>query len=144
MEYILFLKGDCMYINNSNRNLLDSINVHDSVFDGFEYLYSERQIRFNCNYSINKKSYSFIFNNVIYFNVQSCWFWGAGPNILCFNVADDSSHIEELTKLKKDWHGFLNDDVSYLQIEFQLNSGDTIFIMCESIDINEYDMAETL
>lgn len=130
-----------MHIEYSNRELLENVRVHDSAFDGFEYLYIKRQVKFNCTDSFDRKNFSFVFNNVIYFDVQSCYFWGEGANILWLSLVDDKSQINELLELKNDdWHGFLNEEQFFVQVEFQLNSGDTIFIICESIDIDEDEM----
>lgn len=134
-----------MYFDYSNRKDLEEICVHDSVFYGFEYNYAKKQIKFNCDYSFNMTKTSFVFNNVIFFNVQSCKFWGTAINILWLNVEDESSYMNELNKVQTEnaenyKYSSLDKGISYLQLEFQLNSGDTNFIICESVDAEETPM----
>ena len=138
-----------MYFDYSNRKDLEEICVHDSVFYGFEYNYSEKQIKFNCDYSFERTNHSFVFNNVIFLNVQTCFFWcDGGSNILWLSVEDDSVYMDELYRLKAKnepcYNSCLDKDISYLQLEFQLNSGDTIFIICESVDVEETPCEESI
>lgn len=139
-----------MYFDYSNRKDLEEICVHDSVFYGFEYNYSEKQIKFNCDYSFERTNHSFVFNNVIFFNVQTCFFWCVGgPNILWLSVKDESSYMDELNKVQTEneklyKYSCLDRDICYLQLEFQLNSGDTIFIICESVDVEETPCEENI
>jgi len=122
-----------------NRKDLESIYIHDTVFYGFEYLYSLKQIKFHCNRKIDNTDYLFTFNNVIFFNVQTCFLWGPGPHILWLSVEEESSYMNEINKLKNDNRLTpdtpLGKNISYIQIIFKLNSGDEIFIICESIDL---------
>lgn len=130
-----------MHVNYKNRKDLESICVHDSVFYGFEYLYSQKQIKFGCNFSFNHTNISFVFNNVVFFNVQTCFLWGSGPHIMWLSLEDESPYMNELNKLKTENRltsdSILGRNISFIQISFQLNSGDTIFIICESVDVEE-------
>jgi len=116
-----------------NKKDLETIRIHDHIFYGFDYLYSLKQIKFYCN------DYLFIFNNVIFFNAQTCFLWGPGPNILWLTVEEESSYMNEINKLKNENHPTpdtpLGKNISYIQINFKLNSGDDIFIICESVDL---------
>lgn len=137
-----------MYFNYSNRKDLESIYIHDSVYYGFEYNYSEKQIKFSCDNAYYNTNHLFIFNNVIFFNVQGCRFWSNLSNFTGFSVEEDSVYMDELYRLKAKnepcYNSCLDKDISYLQLEFELNSGDTFFIICESVDVEETPCEENI
>ena len=127
-------------ISLSNKKDIEKINVHDSVFSGYVYDYDNKQIRFSCsnNYPLNQ-CFNFCFYNVIFVEVQGCSFWHGGNNILGIFIEETSAQLDQLYQLqkaKKDLYAgsYLDKGITYITVEIQLNSGDTILIICEKIE----------
>lgn len=133
-----------MVIDYKNKEIIEEIYVHDSVLENFLYERASRRIIVNCSNSYLGKKYMLICNNVIICELQSCLFWGAGNNILGINCSD-SKKLHELMMVQTDnkelYQGSLLDQgLDYLCFELQMNSGDTISIVCENLDFREYEM----
>lgn len=132
-----------MTIYYRNKQLIDNLNIHDSLFDGFNYNYSEHQISISCTNNYLNKIFSFKFCNVIYCKMQSCLFWGPGYNIYdIYNTKFPEEFIKQIdeTKNKKpEWYSksAVGNEIEYIAVEFAINSGDTLLIICESIDLTE-------
>lgn len=132
-------------IGYENREMLiDDIYVHDSFFAGFCYNYEEKKISFSCKNNFLKKCFSFDFQNVIFLNVQSCGFWGGGNCVLWIELLENSKYMQELVARANKTNSFefsaLDTKTRFLEIEIQINSGDAIFIICESLDFLEEDL----
>lgn len=131
-----------MLINWKNKNTLDMLYVHDSIFSGYVYDYSERTIRLECHNTFLNRLFRFTFHNVVYQNLQSCAFWGAGNSILYITEIDYPEGFVTLMQLQKEkqslyFDSFLDKGLHFLSVEIQVNSGDILQIVCESIVVNE-------
>lgn len=133
-----------MIFNYSNRYEINDLYVHDSLFKGYSYDYQKRQITFSCENHYLKKSFNFEFSNVIFSKLQSCCFWGAN----CFYIydielkenTDDFKQLMNIKNIKPDWfkHSYLDkNNIKYITVEILLNSGDTLLIICESVNLTE-------
>lgn len=131
-----------MIINYSNRQELDKISLHDSLFEGFCYNYEKRQVTFTCkNYHI-KKVYTFEFCNVILCNMQSCCFWGKGYNLYDMWLNEKPNELKNLMETQNSkpdlhMHSYLNKGIKYISIEIMVNSGDKLIVICETINFLE-------
>ena len=131
-----------MKINFENKNELNKLYIHDSEFFGYCYNYSKRQISFLCDDLYYRKRTQLIFSNVILSNLQSCSFWHSGSSILYVNLEENPSQLQELMEIQKEkqdiYEGsYLDRGIKYLPIVFQLNSGDTLLIICETMEWTE-------
>lgn len=128
-----------------NRKIMDEFRIHDSEFSGLNYDYDKRIIEMICNNYCLEKTVSIKYNNVIFFEVQSCCFWSEGNNIRGIYIEEHSDKLQELKKIQ-DINGeeyqtsYLNREIMYMQVTIELNSGDEIHIICQSIDWNESKM----
>ncbi|MBQ4284168.1 MAG: hypothetical protein IJB96_09605 [Lachnospira sp.] len=136
-----------MIINFQNKDKASEIYVHDSVFDGYVYDYSKRQMVMTCENYYLKKTFSFTFKNVIFSSMQSCLFWGSGYNILDISVEEGTKEKEYLmnmqyqnTELYKG--SFLDMGIDFIEIRFSINSGDDLLIICESFVYEEEELSE--
>lgn len=137
-----------LVFNYNNKEMIDELYIHDSVYEGFQYDYDERQVTLVCkNYYLNK-TYNFKFLNVIFCKLQSCCFWGCnGFYIHHMELKDDADDLENLMSIKDtkpDWyeHSALDKGIKYICVEFLINSGDTLLIICESIDLTEIEFED--
>lgn len=131
-----------MRIDWNNREEIDKLYIHDSLFEGFRYNYEERQIQLDCENDWLGKSFHFTFQNVIFCSLQSCNFWGPGPHILSIYLEEDTLPMRELIKTQeknqKDYAGScLDTGIPYLQVGMKLNSGDELLIGCECVEYTE-------
>ena len=130
-----------MRVNYINKNEVNNIYIHDSIFYGYQCDYNNRTISFFCeNKPSGKKTY-FKFNNVIFCSMQSCLFWGGGNNIIDLYVKENEIEKEqliEIQKCNKVYHDFsrLLKEGAFFTVELQINSGDTLTIICEDLDYN--------
>ena len=130
-----------IHINNDNKNEVNNLYIRDSIFTGFQYDYTERQILLTCNNAYLNKSFFFKFNNVIFSKLESFQLWGEGSRIMYIALEEDAKELDELTKKyssKPDYKlSYLGQETPYLVINFLINSGDELYIICESIDYVE-------
>lgn len=134
-----------MHIGWKNRKLLDEFRIHDSEFGGLNYDYDKRIIEIICSNYCLEKMFNITFNNVILFEVQSCCFWSEGNNIRGMYIEECSHNLKELKKIqndnKEDYQGsYLNRGFTYMEVTIELNSGDEIHIICQSVDCIENEM----
>ena len=125
--------------NYYNKQEIDNIIVHDSEFYGFSYDYMDKKLQFSCdNYWILKKKQTFIFHNVILCNLQGCSFWHGGNCILGLSLLDNAPEMSRLKEMSLEFEETLFDDkTEYITLELQLNSGDTLLIIFESLEYYE-------
>lgn len=139
-----------MEISYYNRHFLDDeLYIHDSIFTGFSYDYDKKHILLKCQNLYLNKVFNFAFNNVIVTNMQTCGFWGIGANaIYAIDVLDKFHQLDELMELKKtkpDWfnNSALDTDKLLIIVQIIINSGDTITIVCSTVDFNEKVLDES-
>ncbi len=129
-----------MVISNANKSIIKTdVYVHDSVFEGMNYNYENREINMKCDNAYLKKKFFFHFYDVIYFEIQSCEFWCPGPNINDWIIPDQELKLEELQAIQKahssDYDcSRLTENTEYWSSYFLLSSGDTILIICKEVD----------
>lgn len=136
-----------MIIKNENKNIINDLYIHDSIFEGYSYDYENRIITFSCDNHYLKKRFKFKFNNVIFSKLQSCCFWGINCcyiyDVKLRENTDDFHQLMNIKNTNPDWfkNSYLDKkDIEYITIEFKLNSGDTILIICENIDLEQEDL----
>ena len=125
-----------------NKEKVNDLYIHDSTFEGYSYDYGKRQINLSCKNFFIKKFFRFTFNNVIYSGLQSCTFWGYGNRILVIYLEDDLPEMERLMEIQNarpEIHAgsCLDDGTQYISVKFEINSGDTLLIICESMECEE-------
>lgn len=133
-----------MHITNDNKNEFEKFYLHDALFKGFSYDYSYSKIAFSMKYEWLHKRYDFVFNNVVFFSTQSFQLWDGGSNVYYAYIKDELPELEKM----KDFGGennyssldTFNKGVDYIGVEFILNSGDTILIICESVDVDAVEI----
>lgn len=130
-----------MKINYINKNEIDNLYLHDSIFYGYQYNYDERIITFSCENKLLNKKFNFTFNNVIFCSMQGCLFWGGGDSIYDIYIKENEIEKEQLIKIQnsnKAYHDFsrLSKKGPFFTVELQINSGDTLTIICEDLDYN--------
>ena len=74
--------------------------------------------------------------------MQSCLFWKGGDSILVVYLDennDELKHLIEIQNSKPDLYdgSCLSESTDYLPVVFEINSGDVLLIICESLDIIE-------
>ncbi len=128
-----------MHITSLNKNQFESFHYHDAWFQGFNYDYANRTITFSMEDSWVYSHFDLVFNNVIYFEAQSCTFWGGSEDLYDAYVRDELPELDKLYELN-DKNGFggsrLDDNIDYIGIELIVKSGDTLLIICESVDVD--------
>lgn len=126
----------------SNKEQLDKQYIHDSEFEGYNYDYDKRQISFSCIDGFGIKKIYLTFNNVIYSEMQSCQFWDGANSIYAMWSEEKSKRMLELLSVlneNKERYDMncLTEGINYIEVALQLNSGDKLFIICESVDWTE-------
>lgn len=129
-----------MHVTSKNLETIDDIYVHDSDFSSFFYDYKDRRLNLALTNHHLKQTISLCFNNVIYFNMQSCCFWG--PSSMVYDMWSDPSPVffQELQKKRETnyeefYQSYLDRDCTYISIIIKIVSGDELQVTCESVDI---------
>lgn len=146
-----------MNINYTNRDEINRLYLHDSIFCGFTYDYEKRQIEFSCKgFELKKREnlqsetddtdmlpriYNFQFNNIVLCDMQSCVFWGKSSRIYGVWVEEQSPKFDELMEIQKanaeNYQGsYLDKEIKYFAFILQMISGDILTIVCESVDVD--------
>lgn len=128
-----------MHITSANKEQFDIYHYHDAWFQGFNYDYANRRITFSMEDEWEYDHFDLVFNNVIYFEAQSLSLWGGGVNLYHAHVRDELPELDKLYALrdKNDFgHSELDANIDFIGIELIVNSGDTLLIICESVDVD--------
>lgn len=137
-----------MLYNHNNKEEFDKIYLHDAIFEGFNYDYDKREICFTCKHYDTNKIYNFKFHNVIYSKLQSCSFWNGGNSV--YDIYS-TEMPDEFTQLIQDIQNnaainfevsYLNRGITYIAIETTINSGDTLLIVCENVEVSKSELNE--
>lgn len=134
-----------MHINYYNKSEFNKINSHDSEFTGYLYDYDKRQIKIWFNNHFLKKILYFEFNNVIFCEMQSCYFWGGGNSIYTISLVENPEQFNRLIKIQNSnpdlyKRSYLDKGICYITIKLEINSGDVLLIICENVDYHEDDL----
>ena len=84
-----------------------------------------------------------MFNDVISSTLQSCEFWHPSPDVYYMWTKDESPTMEKLRELQAkegDSLTRLGGNAEYIIVMIQLISGDTLEIICESVDHTETEL----
>lgn len=135
-----------MLINNSNSNIINSnsFSLHDAILQKLNFNYSEKKLIIQLSVDSIPNSYlELIFLETIGFNMTSCDFWGKSPHILDFEYVE-SKDCELLSSLREKKTNFpynplckLNEDEVFWECLFTFSSGDTLRIVCETLQIRQ-------
>lgn len=128
-----------MNINYQNVHLSKDFYIHDSVFSGYHCDYAERKIKLSLLNKIAGVSQQFVLNNVILSQFQNCSFWGGGNAIYYICCYTEHPFFEELNQIKAEnirnvEGSCLDMGVKYIVFELLLNSGCSMYAVCESVD----------
>lgn len=132
-----------MRIDYKNINMaLKNICVHDAVFNGFCYDYSNNRVSFCVIEQLRKKRIYFHLTNVIGFNMQSCDFWGKSPHIYDLEIVKDynTSLLKRIIDLRDSENyvtARIDDPSKFMELKFILTSGDTFEIVFEHLKVRE-------
>lgn len=134
-----------MRIDINNKSLIDKeIYVHDMILKNMVFDYDDKRLTVTLEReNANKGEYAIEFCNVIGYNMQSCGCWGDSAYVGDWEVSGDRNPIEELLKKQNkgdyEMSRIKNKKESFFQTAFTLISGDRLVIVCEYIDIDEYE-----
>ena len=136
-----------MRINIENMDILRKVYLHDALFAGFTYDYKVRQIRMVCVNHFTRKLHELVFNNVVSSDLQSCCFYGDDNTIIGHSVQKTSPTLDKLYAKKEEstWvynQSYLGKGAEFIAVEFELISGDTLEIICESVDHTETELSK--
>ena len=131
-----------MNINFQNVHLSKNFYIHDSIFLGYHYDYDKRTIQLTLLNELNNIVQRIVLNNVILSQIQSCSFWGDGNAIYYLRCYAEHPFFDQLNHIKTD--NIRNIDgsrldmgITYIVFELQVNSGDSMCVVCESVDYEE-------
>lgn len=133
-----------MKITFANQNSIDDMYFHDGKFEGLDYDYTNKSVKFKCVQGWLKKEFSFCFCQVVLIYMQSCCFWGRGNAIYDIWIDKDPTLFQHLLDMQKEnpnqyEFSLLDTETPYISVVIQLNSGDELRITCKSIEITEID-----
>lgn len=126
----------------NNREQINQLYIHDSEFTGYQYDYDKHQIQLTCENYYLKKTFHFVFHNVVYHNMQSCSFWGSGNSILCVYLGDRALHDIDLPIADGALHNPnpCRKFEKHMQVVLELNSGDIFNVFCDNAVFWEEDI----
>ena len=129
-----------MIINYENVELIKFPYVHDAVFEGLCYNYYPKKISFSLQNTYINTTVNCILNNVLFFEMQGCSFWGGGNALYyasCYKKHDFLQRIQERvcteTTAHPNWYS-ISKNTHYIVFELIINSGDTLLVVCESVE----------
>ena len=133
-----------MLIDFHNTHLSKIFYEHDCTFSGFTYDYENRTVQFCMNNCFNRIEQSFKLNNVVLFKLQSCSFWHGGNAVYDICCYQEHLFLRELEAIREENRdnipgSFLDSETEFIVFELQINSGDILLAICESV---EYDKKE--
>ena len=131
-----------MRITHKDKKLIDQIPVHDALFTGFAYDYTNRDIQLVCERPWESTCASFSFRNVIFCSMQSCEFWGKGENILWLSCVENPEELQKLLATQSENKNLyelscLDQGIDYISLEFRMNAGASFLVICESVEVFE-------
>ena len=134
-----------MSITVNNMDDLRKVYLHDALFAGFEYDYKTRQIQMVCENRFAGKVHNLVFDNVISCKMQSCEFYSDDNTIMGHSVEKISHILDDLNAQKGEIpylhrNSQLGKGIKFIVVEFELISGDTLEIICESVDHTETEL----
>lgn len=140
-----------MIFNHHNKKDFNKLYIHDSIYTGYNYDFDKKEINLTCNNHYLKKIFTFNFCNVIYSKLQSFGFWGSnGFYIFDVELEENNEELKQIIintqNSKPDWfkNSKLDSNINYITIEFTINTGDKLLIICESVEVSESELNEQL
>lgn len=132
-----------MKITYFNKNIIDNkINIHDSIFRGFNYDDENKTLLLKMNNYCVNKVFTILFYNVLILNCEMCQFWGKSPNVLEWRVSKEETFIKKIIQKQNSnkelsKYSLVDQRKNYIETIITLTSGDTINIVCEYIEFEE-------
>ncbi len=131
----------------ADRAEIEKIRVHDSTFSGFEYRAKESTLEITCIRQEDERRFEFRFENVVGVKLQSCAFWGGGNNVLCVYAEDHGTLLEAFRRKQAENEALysgskLAKGTPFITVTFEINSGDTLSVCCETVRVSESDADE--
>lgn len=131
----------------ANRREMDRLPVHDSVFSGFEYRKNESVLEMTCVREADGRPIRFRFENVAGVQLQSCTFWSGGNSVMCVYAEDNGTLLEAFRRKQAEneelYSGSkLAKGTPFIIVTFEINSGDTLSVCCETVHVSESDADE--
>ncbi len=130
-----------------NRHELDKMYLHDGIFEGYYYNYEKRQVKMSCIDGFYSKRVHLVFNNVVFSEMQSCEFWYPTARIYAIWHEDEGrqmKYLQDILELNKEKYDInqLTEGIDFIQVKLQILSGDTLFVICESLDWTEEELKD--
>lgn len=130
-----------MIIDKTNCNIINTkdVYIHDAIFKGIDYDYSNKKLSVKYLISFAEKSIKNIeFYNVKAFKMIVCDCWGKSPHIFDWENIDRSegSLINEIHKVndkQEDNFSTLCDKEKDFETVITLSSGNKLTVVCEYI-----------
>ena len=134
-----------MNINYHNIQLSKNLYMHDSIFFGYCYDYDKRTIHLTLLNELKNVIQKIVLNNVIISQLQGCSFWGGGNAIYYVCCYAEHPLFDQLNQIKAEnirniEGSYLDMGINYIVFELQVNSGDSMCVICESVDYDEVMM----
>ena len=135
-----------MLINKLNADIINSgsVSLHDAIFHNLNFNFWEKKLTLQFEIESDTNLYvQFNFLETIGFNMTSCDFWGRSPHVLDFEYIESEKYnlLSNLTerKNKSPHHPLcvLNSDKKFWECLFTFSSGDTLRIVCSTLQIEQ-------
>ena len=133
-----------MIIDKKNCEIINSkeIYLHDALFYGIKYEYSDKKIYVQYQldkYNKHMKYKKMIFCNVVAFEMTACEIWGKSPHIYDFEISKENNLIKKILQTNLELSNKLNECFETI---ITFSSGDRLVVSCEYIIVEE-DTTET-
>lgn len=131
-----------MNINYQNIQLFEKLYAHDCIVSGYCYDYEKRTIQLVLTSPLTGVNKKFVLNNVILSQFQSCSFWHGGNAVYYVGCHTEHPFWGQLEQVKKEnaqniEGSYLDMGIDYIVFELLINSGDSMYVICESVDYEE-------
>lgn len=133
-------------ITYENREEVEKIYMHDAYFEEIVFKNEyDSAIEIIARNGPGTIGYHFSFQNVIYCEIQSCNFWGAGSNVCDWRLVNDNTTYQKLLAKKEQEHYIDTTltDYDFFAVQFILITGNTITILCAKIELEEIPVEDT-
>ena len=135
-----------LIVDYRNSYLINHISLHDFEFKGIKHDYEKKYIELE----IKKKSAetvpsSLSFQDVLYYEMTCCKFWGSGHHIICCNLMDTTNIYDKLLRLEQVEYAKSNSIdrspmnlLEFIGVEIWLNSGDKLKVICKIFEFDDF------
>ena len=88
---------------------------------------------------------SLSFQDVLYYEMTCCKFWGSGHHIICCNLMDTTNIYDKLLRLEQVEYAKSNSIdrspmnlLEFIGVEIWLNSGDKLKVICKIFEFDDF------